>query len=128
MAGLRSLGADNSVDTLDIFGDNTGLALYQFEGNTNSKDSSSNNATGSTNFGYSSTYKYGTQSGEFTNNTSVNLPTITGADPVTISLWCQFDDTWTNPNGYRILMNTAIGGARISMVLLIIVIGQLEFV
>ena len=61
MAGLRSLGADNSVDTLDIFGDNTGLALYQFEGNTNSKDSSSNNATGSTNFGYSSTYKYGTQ-------------------------------------------------------------------
>ena len=115
LAGLRSLGEDNSVDTLDIFGDNTGLALYQFDGNTNSKDSSSKNATGSTNFGYSSTYKYGTQSGEFTNNTSVNLPTITGSDPVTISMWCQFDGTWTSPNGYRILMNTAIGGTRISM-------------
>ena len=115
LAGLRSLGADNSVDTLDIFGDNTGLALYQFDGNTNSKDSSSKNATGSSNFGYSSTSKYGVQSGEFTNNSTVTLPTITSSDPVTISMWVQYDGTWSNAGGYDVLLNAEIGGARVSM-------------
>jgi hypothetical protein len=35
----------NTISTLDVFGDSTGVALYELNGNADSTDSSSNNAT-----------------------------------------------------------------------------------
>jgi hypothetical protein len=83
----------NTINTLDVFGDSTGVALYEFNGNADSTDSSSNNATWYGTEAYVGGYF--DRAASFDGNSSyVRTPLdfdSAALDNYTISLWIKVD-------------------------------------
>ena len=112
-------GQPTTLSTKDILGDGSGVALYQFDGNSQSTASSTFNGTDGSGVSYPTNSKYGTNCVDF-NNTSDGVITPNSnplsAYPFTVSLWAQSDDGWIlSGNANKILVNTDIGGQRVSM-------------
>lgn len=109
----------STLSTKDILGDGSGVALYQFDGNSQSTASSNFNGTDGSGVSYPTNSKYGSNCVDF-NNTSNGVITPNNnplsSYPFTVSLWAQSDDGWIlNNNANKILVNTDIGGQRVSM-------------
>ena len=83
----------NTINTLDVFGDSTGVALHEFNGNADSTDSSSNNATWYGTEAYVGGYF--DRAASFDGNSSyVRTPLdfdSAALDNYTISLWIKVD-------------------------------------
>ena len=109
-----------TLNTKDILEDGSGIALYQFDGNSQSTASSNFNGTDGSGVSYPTNSKYGSNCVDF-NNTSNGVITPNNnplsAYPFTVSLWAQSDDGWilTANSINKILVNTDIGGQRVSM-------------
>ncbi len=109
-----------TLSTKDILGDGSGVALYQFDGNSQSTASSSFNGSDGSGVSYPTNSKYGTNCVDF-NNTSNAVITPNNnplsSYPFTVSLWAQSDDGWilSSSSVNKILVNTDINGQRVSM-------------
>ena len=108
-----------TLSTKDILGDGSGVALYQFDGTSQSTASSSLNGTDGSGVTYPTNSKYGSNCVDF-NNTSNGVITPNNnplsSYPFTVSLWAQSDDGWIlSGNANKIIVNTDIGGQRVSM-------------
>lgn len=102
---------------VDIFGDGSGLALWQFENNAN--DYSGNYNGTASNLTYSSaSKKLGTYSAVFNGTSStVSIPSVKNSYPLAISLWATNDNGWSNTSvqGQYELFNMSIAGNRLSL-------------
>jgi hypothetical protein len=101
-------------DELDPFGDTSQLAFYKLDGNGNDEmgnyDATGYRAGSSTGF-QTSTKKYGTHSLN-ASATTLDLPDVRTAYPITISAWIRPDD-W-NDASFQDVMNTTIASNRVS--------------
>lgn len=81
----------NTLSTLDVFGDSTGVALYQLNGNADSTDSSSNNGTWTGTEAYAGGYfdRAADFDGSSSLDTNYDLPATTGT--FSISCWFKRD-------------------------------------
>tara|TARA_R100001509_G_scaffold30758_2_gene16467 strand:+ start:2432 stop:4606 length:2175 start_codon:yes stop_codon:yes gene_type:complete len=82
----------NTISTLDVFGGSTGVALYQFENNANSTDSSTYNGTWTGTEAYVGGYFDKAASFNGSSNVDTNLKT---QNKGTFSLWFNVD---SNPS------------------------------
>lgn len=93
----------NTLSTLDVFGDSTGVALYQFNANVDSTDSSSNNGT----------WSVGTEAyagGYFDraadlNSSAIETPTIIPANDFSFSVWVNLDVIPASSSNLQIIYN-----------------------
>ena len=111
-------GSTNTVDIVDPFNDGSGLALWAMNGN--SDDASTNYSGNSNNISWSSTAKFGVNSGDFNgSSTTISLPSAPkNSYPFSVSLWAQSDlaSPWSAASGTMSqLMNCSINGQRVSL-------------
>lgn len=116
-SGWVTAGSGTStVDTRDIFGDGSGIALWQFNGNANEYSGAYNGSASNVSWTDSTGGKF-TQAGIFNgSNSTVSIPNVKNSYPFTVSLWATHDRGWT-PSGNQMdqLFNMSIAGQRLSL-------------
>ncbi|AOV59892.1 hypothetical protein N231010_193 [Synechococcus phage S-CAM4] len=119
LGGSSGSTEPTTLNTKDIFGDGSGVALYQFDGNSQSTSSASFNGSDGSGISYPTNSKYGTNCIDFDNSTNGhttpnNAPV--SSYPFTISLWAQHDGGWSAASGdNQVIVNTDIGGQRVTL-------------
>lgn len=87
----------NTISTLDVFGDSTGVALYELNGNADSTDSSSNNGTWIGTEAYAGGYF--DSAADFNGSNGINLPSILPANSTASSTaTCWFNTSYSGSN------------------------------
>ena len=109
--------ATSTVGNVDPFGDSSGLALWQFDGNGD--DVGGSHSGTPTNVVWSNTAKYGSNSGDFaTNSGTIAISgTPKNSYPFSVSLWAQSNVDWDSMGAGAMneLFNANINGQRVSM-------------
>jgi len=108
--------AGSTKNTLNVLGDGSCLALWQF--NNNSNDASNNYNGSASNVTYTdSTGGKFDQAAIFNgSNSTVSIPSVKNSYPFSVSLWATHNRGWT-PSGNQMdqLFNLNIAGQRVSL-------------
>jgi len=105
------------INTVDFFGDSSGVALYSLD-NTINDVSGSYNGTGAIagSLTYSTSVKrFGTHSFNAAKTNSIRIPNLKNSYPFSVSAWIYLDSTMFSGTGMSEVMNTSTAGQRISI-------------
>lgn len=108
---------NNLINTVDFFGDSSGVALYSLD-NTINDVSGSYNGTGAIagSLTYSTSVKrFGTHSFNAAKANSIRIPNLKNSYPFSVSAWIYLDSTKFTDTGMSEVMNTSTAGQRVSI-------------